>query len=270
MGKGLTNKIVALGATRKLEEFSNLITKQGGTPVVRSLQGTTFFDENQIGDDIVQFIKSPNDWCIFTTGVGIEAMLNSAEKICLYDQFVSKIQEATVASRGYKSLAALKKLEITPVATDDDGTNQGLIRNLVGYDFKDKHVMVQLHGESAPRLIQFLEDQGANVTQILPYKHIAPEEATVEQLCQEILNNEVDAVCFTTAIQVHCLFQHAKKMNYNTDIVQAFENNITAVSVGKVTSEALRDNGVTRIVAPENERMGAMIIELAHYYERQM
>ena len=270
MAKGLAGKKVVIGATRKLEEFDSLITKQGGTSIVRSLQGTTFFDENQIGDDIVNFIKSKNEWCIFTTGVGIEALLNSAEKICLYDQFVSKIKESTVASRGYKSFAALKKLEITPVATDDDGTNQGLIRNLVSYEFKDKHVMVQLHGESAPRLIQFLEDQGAIVTQILPYKHIEPEVDTVEQLCQEIRNRDVDAVCFTTAIQAHCLFNYAKKMNYYDDLKEAFKEDVVAVSVGKVTSEALKDHNISRIVAPENERMGAMIMELANYYNRNI
>ena len=34
-----------------------------------------------------------------------------------------------------------------------------------------------------------------------------------------------------------------------------------------MTSEALTQAGITRIVAPENERMGAMIVEMAKYYE---
>ena len=40
-----------------------------------------------------------------------------------------------------------------------------------------------------------------------------------------------------------------------------------ATAVGKVTAEALREEAIERIVVPEHERMGAMIIELAHYFE---
>ena len=42
MGKGLEGKHVILGASRKTEEMSTLIEKQGGTASVRSLQGTVF------------------------------------------------------------------------------------------------------------------------------------------------------------------------------------------------------------------------------------
>ncbi|XYY60315.1 hypothetical protein ACNSPU_06395 [Bacillus velezensis] len=40
-----------------------------------------------------------------------------------------------------------------------------------------------------------------------------------------------------------------------------------AAAVGKVTAEAIRDEGVKRVLAPDIERMGAMIIELSRYYE---
>ncbi|WP_257008268.1 uroporphyrinogen-III synthase [Bacillus sp. FJAT-45350] len=268
MGNKLANMNIAIGGSRKLEEMSNLITKQGGTPLIRSLQGTTFFDEKHVGQDVLNFVQGENDWCIFTTGIGIEALLNIAKEVNVYDEFVSKISNAKVGSRGYKSINALKKLGITPIATDDDGTNQGLIRSLKSHDLEGKHVMVQLHGESAPRLIQFLEDKGAIVTQILPYKHIAPDVATVDKVCKEIINKEIDAVCFTTAIQVYSLFKHAKEKDYVKEISEAFENQTIAVSVGKVTTEALRDEGVQRIIAPDNERMGAMIIELTNYCDK--
>ena len=46
--------------------------------------------------------------------------------------------------------------------------------------------MVQLHGESAPSLIKFLEDRGALVQQILPYQHIPPESETVCEIMSRI------------------------------------------------------------------------------------
>ena len=50
-----------------------------------------------------------------------------------------------------------------------------------------------------------------------------------------------------------------------TEIIHSFKADVLAVAVGKVTAEALREEGIERILAPENERMGAMIIELSNY-----
>lgn len=267
MAKGLEGKRVALGASRKTDEMSTLIEKQGGVPVVRSLQGTVFLADKQVEPDLQKFIQEGADWVIFTTGIGTDTLLNLAEKLGLKDQFLHIIRQAKVASRGYKTLSTLKKLEIKPVAVDSDGTTRGLTEALEAYDFMGKKVMVQLHGESAPSLIKFLEDKGASAQQILPYQHIPPKSETVLKLCQELMNHEVDAVCFTTAIQVRSLFNFAREQGCLNEIVHRFKKDVLAVAVGKVTAEALSEEGIERILAPENERMGAMIIELSNYFQ---
>lgn len=266
MAKGLDGKRIAIGASRKTDEMSTLIEKQGGIPVVRSLQGTVFLADQQVEPDLQKFVQEGADWVIFTTGIGTETLLNLAEKLGLKDQFLNIIQQAKVGSRGYKTLSTLKKLGIKPVAVDDDGTTRGLIESLKVYDFTGKKVMVQLHGESAPSLIKFFEERGASVLQLLPYQHIPPKTETVGKLCEELMNNELDAVCFTTAIQVRSLFNFAKEQGCLNEIVHAFEKDILAVAVGKITAEALREEGVEQLLAPENERMGAMIIELSRFY----
>ncbi|MEH6858611.1 uroporphyrinogen-III synthase, partial [Priestia megaterium] len=131
---------------------------------------------------------------------------------------------------------------------------------------KGKKVMVQLHGEKAPRLIKFLEDRGAHVFKVLPYQHIAPNSEIVKKLCNELMNNEIDAVCFTTTIQVRSLFDFAKEHDYYQEIRQVFKEQVVAVAVGKVTAEALKEEEIQRIIVPEKERMGAMIIELSRFY----
>lgn len=83
------------------------------------------------------------------------------------------------------------------------------------------------------------------------------------------MNDEVDAVCFTTAIQVRSLFDFAKGRGYINEVKKVFEERAIAAAVGKVTAEALREEGITRLLAPEIERMGAMIVELAKYYEER-
>ena len=46
-----------------------------------------------------------------------------------------------------------------------------------------------------------------------------------------------------------------------------FTERTVATAVGKVTAEALVEEGIERIVVPQHERMGAMIVELVHYFE---
>jgi uroporphyrinogen-III synthase len=269
MVKGLEGKKIVFGGTRKIEEISAIIEKQGGIPIVRSLQGTVFLAEKEVEPDLKKFIETGADWVIFTTGIGLETLLNIAEKLALKDEFLNIISHAKVASRGYKTLSALKKLEITPAAVDEDGTTSGLTRSLEDIDFHGKKVMIQLHGETAPALTKFFEDRGASVLKILPYQHIAPEEETVRTLCKEIINNEVDAVCFTTAIQVRSLFQFSRNQGVLSDVLNAFSANVIAAAVGKVTAEAIREEGLKRYISPELERMGAMIIELTGFYEKE-
>ncbi|MBB6445200.1 uroporphyrinogen-III synthase [Bacillus benzoevorans] len=266
MEKSLTGKHIVLGASRKTEEMSLLIEKQGGTASVRSLQGTVFKAENEVKFDLQKFIAEGADWVIFTTGVGIQALLDLAENLGEKEEFIAKIKEAKVASRGYKSQAALKQVMIQPVASDDDGTTQGLIRQLADFDLSNQKVLVQLHGEKAPELIKFLTGKGANVSQILPYQHIPPVPEIVETLCQELYSEKVDAVCFTTAIQVRSLFDYAREKGYANKIQAIFKGKTIAAAVGKVTAEALREEGIERLVVPKHERMGAMIVELAQYF----
>jgi uroporphyrinogen-III synthase len=267
LGQGLAGKRIVIAGSRKTDEISALIEKQGGIPLVRSLQGTVFLAEEQVEPDLRTLIKDGADLVIFTTGIGTETMLNLARKIDEEQAYLSVINQAQIASRGYKTYAALKKLGLKPAAKDDDGTTRGLIRALQGQDLSGKKVMVQLHGETAPALIKFLEEKGASVLQILPYQHIAPDQEAVRLLCKEMKHGDVDAVCFTAAIQVRELFDYAKKEESLQDVLHAFNTHVLPVAVGKITAEALIEEGIDSPLAPELERMGAMIIELAKYYE---
>ncbi|KIL43780.1 uroporphyrinogen-III synthase [Jeotgalibacillus campisalis] len=268
MAKALEGKTIVIGGSRKIEEISLLIEKQGGKPLSRPLQGTVFLAEKEVEPSVMKFVKEGADWFIFTTGIGTETLLRIAGDIGEEEAFLRRLGQAKIASRGYKTLNVLKKTGLKPLAVDEDGSTQGLIRSLEDMDFKGKRVVIQLHGESAPKLIAFLENKGADVETILPYQHIRPEDETVKALCGELLNDQADAVCFTTQIQVRSLFDYARKNGLEDRILHAFKESALAVSVGKVTSEALRDEGVSRYIAPERERMGAMIVELAKYFDK--
>ncbi|MEH7106670.1 uroporphyrinogen-III synthase [Bacillus sp. JJ1764] len=266
MSTNLHGKKIVITGTRKTEEICSLIENQGGIAVVRPLQGTLRLDEEVVKPHLMRFIQEGADLVILTTGGGTETLIDISENLGVKEQFLAKIHDAKVAARGYKTLSTLKKLDIIPFATDEDGTVNGLMKALEGFDLSGKKVMVQLHGEPAPALTHFLEENGAEILTILPYQHVAPELATVSALSKEIIENKVDAVCFTTGIQVRFLFEFAKEQGCVNELIHAFQRQTVAAAVGKVTAEALREAGIERIVVPENERMGAMIITLSRYF----
>lgn len=269
MSKGLAGKKVVIGGSRKIEEISTLIEKQGGIPLSRPLQGTVFLAEKSAETALEKLVDKGTDWLIFTTGIGLRTLVDLSDKLGLKGLFLQQIQQAQVASRGYKSANVLKELGVKPVVVDEDGTTEGLIRQLENIEFKGKRVTVQLHGEEAPRLMDFLAERGAIVETILPYQHVAPDSKLVAILCEEILNHQIDAVCFTTRLQVHSFFSFAKKSGCLEKVLQSFEKKVLAVAVGKVTAEALREEGIDRYIVPGNERMGAMVVELSTYYKNR-
>jgi uroporphyrinogen-III synthase len=84
-------------------------------------------------------------------------------------------------------------------------------------------------------------------------------------LFTEITEGTVHAVAFTSAPQFRFLAQYAREQGRLAELVQAFEDKVLAVSVGRITSEALKEEGVKRIIMPEHERMGSMFVELGRY-----
>ncbi|KMK76513.1 uroporphyrinogen-III synthase [Alkalihalobacillus pseudalcaliphilus] len=267
MGRGLTNKVVVLTASRKTEEMSLLIEKQGGTAKIRSMQGTVFVAKEQLEADVRLFLENQIDWLVLTTGMGTSALIDVADQLGAKEAFIKKLHQVKIAARGYKTMAVLHKLGIKPTVVDDDGTTGGLISALQGIQLTNQHITVQLHGLSSPQLIQFLENQGAIVKQVLPYQHIKPEDKVAFQLLDELFNHQVDAVCFTTFLQVRSLFDYARKKHCLEKLLDVFERTTIACAVGKLTNEELRAQGVSKTVSPKLERMGAMILELSRHYK---
>ncbi|WP_179124118.1 uroporphyrinogen-III synthase [Marinococcus halophilus] len=269
MAKGLSGRQVILAASRKTEEMEELIRRQGGETLNFPLQGTSFLNKEQLRAPMQAYLEQPVDWSIFMTGMGLNAMLDIAEEEGIREAFVQKIQQSSVAARGYKTANVLKSLQCDIAARDDDGTTAGILRALDGHDFQHKQVTVQLHGMENPRLRKYLEERGAEVYDILPYQHTPPEEDVAAACLENLLHAESDAICFTTAIQVHALFQYAEHAGRAGQLQEALRHQVVPTAVGKVTAEALRERGVDDYVVPENERMGAMIVALSKHFEQR-
>jgi uroporphyrinogen-III synthase len=263
----LDGKRIALTGPRKAAELSVIVEKLGGIPVVRPAQGTVALEQEKVAAEIEKLIERGADWVILTTGVGAEMLVGAAAAIGKEAEFIEALSRTHIAARGYKTVKYLKSLGLEPTVRDDDGTTVGILRALQPYDLRGCRVALQLYGDHAPRLVNWLKEQQADYYEILPYLHVPPELAVVDTLLKEILDGEIDAVTFTSTPQVRFLMAYAREKGLAEQLIAAFRDRVVGVAVGKVTAEALRDEGIVRIVAPEEERMGSMIVSLAKYYE---
>lgn len=266
MARRLEGKRIALIGPRRAEELGKLVENLGGIPLYRPAQGTVLLNDLDLRNGLVSWVADPPDWAIFTTGMGIDALFDLAEDMGIAADWWELLRNGRLAARGYKTANVLKKRQLAPLVRDDDGSTEGLIRGLSEYDFNGRSVILQLHGDPAPRLAAWLEAQGAVLRELLPYRHIAPPEEELDRLLEDLTGGGADAVTFTSGPQVRFLFEHATARGKREELMEALRGPVIAVAVGKVTAQGLIEAGVPRVVAPREERMGSMMIELARFY----
>ena len=264
--KPLAGRRIAIAGDRRFDDIDKLVTKQGGEAVSRPMMRSAPLDDPETTAAVLKLCDEGCDWLVLVTGMGTRAMVGVAETLGRKADLSAQMQAAKIAARGYKTVKALKELGLKPVVQDDDGTTEGLRRQLEPYDFSGAKVAFKLHGERVPELTEWLELRGASVYEIPLYRYWPPADTEVQTLLGEIFSGELDAVAFTSNTQVNYLFAVAERFSQGAALRDAFANDVQAVSVGHMTSAALRAAGVTDIVQPEHERMGAMIVALAEHY----
>ncbi len=263
----LNGKRIAITGSRKMSEMSVMVEKKGGMAFERPLQETVKCSPEEMRKEIEGVIENGTDWSIFTTGIGTATVFEAADSLGLLDSFVQAIKASSIASRGYKTVQALKKYGLHPEVIDGDGTNAGLINALDPIELGGKNVFLQLHGERVPLLENSFLQKGAFLSLVLPYKTTVPRPEIVSKLVDEVIGGEIDAVLFTATPQVRVLFQEARVRGLSEQLAVAFNEKAIAGSVGKVTTSTLKEYGVERIIAPEMERMGALVVAIDDFYK---
>src|SRR5690606_2072286 len=99
-----------------------------------------------------------------------------------------------------------------------------------------------------------------------PYRHVPPEGNVARRLIDEITAYALDAVAFTSTVQVRYVMSTALRLGKLQEVLTAFETGVLAVAVGKVTAETLYEEGVQRVLYPEEERMGSMVVAMSRYF----
>lgn len=251
----LAGRHIALPESRELDLFAEMLLTRGASvlrcPLV-SIHDAP--DQAVVTRWIESFIHEPCDDLILLTGEGLRRLLGTAERAGgnLREEFIAKLARVRKLTRGPKPGAALRKIGLKSDLIAVEPTTEGVIRTLRAEDLRNRHVAVQLYGtEPNLPLIDFLRDAGAIVSSVAPYVYADDvEDARVEELIVAILDQQLDAVAFTSATQVRRLFQIGRRQCGEQALITGLRQ-LKVAAVGPVVADELRERDVRVDLMPE-------------------
>jgi len=255
--------------SRRAPEMAKLIENYGGRAIVAPSMREVPLESNTEALAFARTLAANGfDMVIFLTGVGTRALARVVETIYPLEQFAEALRHVTVVARGPKPVAALKELGVpVTIAVPEPNTWRDLLRALDEKSgtaaLKPKRVAVQEYGASKAELLAGLAERGAQVTRVPVYQWALPEDTgPLRAAVETIARGEIDVALFTTSIQVAHLLRIAREMNLEQKLRLAFAR-ILIGSIGPMTSEELREQGLTADFEPAHPKMGFLVNEAA-------
>ncbi len=261
----LAGRRVALLEARLASEAAALVRRLGGMPVsvpalreeaVSATAMVTSFLDNLASGDIA--------FVICQTGVGVNALFDEALALGRDEDLALGLNRARLVSRGPKPGAALAAHGLRPTFTvPSPYTTTDLLAVVDPLPLEGAGVAVLNYGERNQALTDALEARGARTFELTLYEWRLPEDtAPLLGLVDQILAAEVDAVTFTTQIQVRHLFA-VTDPRVRPALAEALDGRVVTGAVGPTCAQALRSFGVEDVVVPENPKLGPLFAALA-------
>src|SRR5260370_16016455 len=241
-------RVLAL-ESRRAPELAKLISSYGGEPVVAPAMREVPLESNK---EALAFaaalVAGEFDMVIFLTGVGARSLLMVVENAYNREDYIAVLQGVNVVARGPKPIAVLRELGVTPAVTvpepntwrelllalDEAGASREELR------LRGARVAVQEYGVSNPELLSGLRERGADVTRVPVYQWAMPDDrAPLQAAVKALADGEIDAVLFTTSVQVAHLFQTAAEMKLEDPMRSGLSRTIVA-SIGPTNTEELQ------------------------------
>ena len=266
---GLAGLRVLSLESRRATEMAKLIESYGGRAIVAPSMREVPLESNVEALEFARTLSAQGfDVVVFLTGVGTRALAKVVESIYPREEFVAALRRATIVARGPKPVAALKELGVpVTLAVPEPNTWRDLLRAL---DEKrdllpvaGRSVAVQEYGQPNPELIAGLEERGAVVTRVPVYQWALPEDTgPLRNAVHAIVHGEIDMALFTTSVQVAHLLRMAKEMKLEAQVRRGLAR-IALGSIGPITSEELREHGLSADFEPVHPKMGFLVNEAA-------
>ncbi|HEY1015047.1 MAG TPA: uroporphyrinogen-III synthase, partial [Herpetosiphonaceae bacterium] len=179
---------------------------------------------------------------------------------------IAGLRGADLVCRGPKPAAALARLGLSArIAAPSPYTTADLLAALDGLAVAGRGAALLNYGERNAPLSEYLAGRGAAVHELSVYEWQLPDDHTpLVELIRALLRDQLDAIAFTTQVQLRHLLQIAGLLGQREALIAAL-NRIPVAAVGPTCAAALREAGISVAVMPQNPFMGQMVNQLAAY-----
>jgi uroporphyrinogen-III synthase len=237
---------------RELEVFSALLERRGAKVLRCPL--VTIYDSPhsaQVLAFAVKLAEGGFDDFVLITGEGLTRILSCIDKHdpSLRPRFIEGLGKLRTITRGPKPARALRAVGLKPGIEATEPTTEGVIRSMSAHPLEGRRIAVQLYGND-PNLVlmRFLRDRNAQVTTVAPYVYgNAADDATVHALLERMAAGEVDAIAFTSKLQIERLVNQ-----HPAPLVRRALSRTKIAAVGPIVAEAIRAAGYEVASSPEH------------------
>jgi len=268
-GEGFGNLRVLSLESRRSREMGLLIANHGGQPtVVASTREVPSGPNAEESAFAVGLTQGQFQIVIFMTGVGTRALAQAIEPACPREQLVAALGKVAVVARGPKPVAVLREFGVPITLTVPEPNTWreilgALDQNTETIPLRHARVAVQEHGVPSRELYAGLEERGAQVFAVPVYKWAPPEDTEpLREAIRGLAGGKFDVALFTSSVQVHHLFRFADEMGQHKEVASGLRRAVVG-SIGPVTSETLREYGITPDLEPSHPKMGFLVKETA-------
>jgi uroporphyrinogen-III synthase len=256
---------IALLEARLESEAAALLRRMGGEPIsVPALREEPLPSGPAVASFLGALNRGQLGFVVLQTGVGLTALALEAERLGRKRDLVYGLEAVRIVSRGPKPASALAALGLRPtLQTASPHTTVELLALLEPLPLAGAGVGVVHYGERNETIAAELRQRGALVHELLLYEWRLPEDvAPLQRLVGQILAGEVDAVAFTTQVQVRHLFG-VIDFRLRPALAEALDRRVVTGAVGPTCASALRARGVHDVVVPQNPKLGPLFAALA-------
>jgi len=254
---GLQGKRVVV--TRAAEQSGDLVRaleEKGAVPVVLPL--VAFGAPENLADlDQALLEMAHFDWIFVTSQNALRALQERCLALGL--DLKTAINNARVAAVGPATAQALRwaGIDVAHTATKHQGVSmaQELADKVIG-----KRVLVPRSDRANPELVEQLTRLGANVSEVIAYKTVSPDDAALAH-ARAALQQGADAILFFSPSAVH----HLQDLLGNEKVLELSRHAIFA-AIGPVTEKALRSANVQRVVLSDDTTSWSIVNALANYF----
>lgn len=255
--------------SRRAREIGKLIANLGGVPIVAPSVREVSLESNQEALEFARKLSTGEvDIVIFTTGVGVKALVSAVEKVCPRDELARYLNDVVVVARGPKPSAALKELGVRiSLTVPEPNTWRDLLALLdqskSTFPVAGRRIAVQEYGVTNPDLSAGLEERGAIVSPVNVYQWALPEDiGPLQQAVESVIKGEVHVLLVASSVQIRHLFEVAEKMDESKALHEALSR-VAIASIGPLTSEELRSRGLNVDIECTRPKMGFLVQEAA-------